>query len=73
MSERRRIRSWWGSPWLWLFLCAVFLVLGVWVWPYLFGGVFVFLPFVWVSRPRGDPMDPRTNGHAKGDRGNTLR
>jgi hypothetical protein len=63
-------RPWWGSPLLWLGLCLVFLVLGWAVWPGLFGGVFIFLPFVWVWRPRHDPrMDPRTNGHTSRDAG----
>lgn len=61
----RRWRPWWGDPWLWLALCAVSVVLGVLVWPWLFGGVFVFLPFVWFRRPKGGPdVDPRTNGHS---------
>lgn len=58
-------RPWWGSPWLWIGVSAAFLVLGLVVWPGLFGGVFLFVPFVWVARPKPDRMDPRTNGHAK--------
>jgi hypothetical protein len=59
-------RPWWGSPWLWLTACAVFLVLGIVVWPGLFGGTFLFLPFVWVWRPRRSrQVDPRTNGHGR--------
>lgn len=65
---RPRSRPWWGSPWLWLGVCGVFAVLGLFVWPGLFGGTFLFLPFVWVWRPRRGPaMDPRTNGHSRGD------
>jgi hypothetical protein len=60
-------RPWWGNPWLWIAVSASFVVLGLFVWPGLFGGVFLFIPFVWVSRPRPDRMDPRTNGHAKRD------
>ena len=60
-------RPWWGSPWLWVGVSAALLVLGLLVWPGLFGGVFLFIPFVWVSRPKPDRMDPRTNGHAKRD------
>jgi hypothetical protein len=61
-------RPWWGNPWLWLVVAGAFLVLGVVVWPGLFGGTFVFLPFVWVWRPRRRrTVDPRTNGH--GSRG----
>jgi hypothetical protein len=59
-------RPWWGNPWIWLGVSAVFLVLGVFVWPALFGGAFLFLPFIWVWRPRrGRDVDPRTNGHER--------
>lgn len=60
-------RPWWGNPLLWLAICAVFFVLGIVVWPGLFGGAFLFLPFVWVARPRRRDVDPRTNGHSKRD------
>ena len=63
-------RPWWGNPWLWVGVCAVSIVLGLIVWPGLFGGVFLVLPFVWVGRPRREPpMDPRTNGHTDRDAG----
>jgi ABC-type Fe3+ transport system permease subunit len=67
----RPARPWWGNPWLWVAACALFAVLGFVVWPGLFGGTFVFLPFVWVWRPRREPKpDPRTNGHSRrGDTG----
>lgn len=58
-------RPWWGNPWLWVSVSAASVLLGLFVWRGLFGGVFLFLPFVWVSRPRTPTMDPRTNGHAK--------
>ena len=61
-------RPWWANPLLWLTVCVVFVLLGVFVWPGLFGGMFLFLPFVWVWRPRRPPpVDPRTNGHARSD------
>ena len=56
-------RPWWGNPWLWLLVSAVSVVLGIFVWPGLFGGTFLFLPFIWVWRPRGKDVDPRANGH----------
>jgi hypothetical protein len=64
-------RPWWGNPWLWLVVCGVFVVLGLVVWRGLFGGTVVFLPFVWIWRPRRAPVvDPRTNGHSRrGDTG----
>lgn len=58
-------RPWWGNPWLWIGVSAAFAVLGLVVWPVLFGGVFLFVPFMWVSRPRTPSMDPRSNGHTK--------
>jgi hypothetical protein len=70
-APARPARPWWESPWLWIVVCGVFIVLGFVVWPGLFGGTFVFLPFVWVWRPRRVPVvDPRTNGHSRrGDTG----
>ena len=59
-------RPWWGNPWLWLAVGVVFVLLGLYVWPGLFGGTFLFLPFIWVWRPRrGRDVDPRANGHEK--------
>jgi uncharacterized protein YjeT (DUF2065 family) len=65
-DPQRPERPWWGNPWLWVAVCLVFVVLGIYVWPGLFGVTFLFLPFIWVWRPRrGRDVDPRTNGHAK--------
>jgi hypothetical protein len=61
---------WWGNPWPWVGLCAASILLGLLVWPGLFGGVVIVLPFVWIGRPRREPrMDPRTNGHTRRDAG----
>jgi hypothetical protein len=64
VSRSRADRPWWGSPWMWLGVSAMFLLLGLLVWPGLIGGTILFLPFVWISRSRrvGQP-DPRSNGH----------
>lgn len=62
-DPRPPARPWWGNPWLWLLVSFVFVVLGIFVWPGLFGGTFLFLPFIWVWRPRRRDIDPRTNGH----------
>jgi hypothetical protein len=63
-------RPWWGNPWLWVGVCAVSILLGLYVWPGLFGGVVLVLPFVWIGRPHHEPkMDPRTNGHTTRDAG----
>ena len=58
-------RPWWGNPWLWVGVSAGFAVLGLLLWRPLLGGVFLFVPFVWISRPRAPAVDPRSNGHAK--------
>jgi hypothetical protein len=74
-GSRRRERSfperpWWGNPLFWVAVCGVSLVLGFFVWPGLFGGAFIVLPFVWIRRPRREPrMDPRKNGHTSRDAG----
>lgn len=57
-------RPWWGNPWLWLGISAAFVALGLVVWPGLLGGIFLFVPFVWLSRPKAPTIDPRSNGHA---------
>jgi hypothetical protein len=63
-DPRPPYRPWWGNPWLWLLVSFVFVLLGIFVWPGLFGGTFLFLPFIWVWRPRRRrEVDPRTNGH----------
>lgn len=53
-------RPWWGNPLVWLGIAAVFVLLGLFVFPKLFGGVFLFLPFFWLRgwrRPvRRDPV-----------------
>ena len=72
-DPKPRPRPWWGSPWLWLGVSAAFLVLGLYVWPGLFGGTFLFLPFIWVWRPRrGRDVDPRANGHERRDDPSSL-
>lgn len=60
-------RPWWGNPWLWVGISAAFVVLGLVVWRGLLGGVFLFVPFVWLSRSKAPTVDPRSNGHAKRD------
>jgi hypothetical protein len=63
-------RPWWGNPWLWVGICTFSILLGLLVWPGLFGGVVLVLPFVWIGRPHREPkMDPRTNGHTNRDAG----
>lgn len=52
-------RPWWGNPFFWLGVSAVFAVLGFLVVPHFFGGVFVFLPFLWITpkRRRRPPVE----------------
>ncbi|MBI3648467.1 MAG: hypothetical protein HY240_06955, partial [Actinobacteria bacterium] len=52
------MRARWGNPWLWLGVCAVFVVLGLFVFPKLFGFTFLFLPFVWMGRRGRAPDQP---------------
>jgi hypothetical protein len=62
------VRPWWGNPWFWLIAGTAFVLLGIFVWPALFGGTFFFLPLIWVWRPRRRrEVDPRTNGHGRRD------
>ena len=58
-------RPWWANPWLWVGFSAVSVVLGFVLWRGLLGGVFLFVPFVWLSRSKTPAVDPRSNGHAK--------
>ena len=43
-------RPWWGNPFLWVGVSAVFVLLGLFVAPKLFGFAFLFLPFIWIRR-----------------------
>jgi hypothetical protein len=58
-------RPWWMNPWLWVGISSASVVLSLVVWRGLLGGVFLFVPFVWLSRPKAPAVDPRSNGHAK--------
>ena len=49
-------RPWWASPLLWVGIAVVFLLLGIFVTPRLFGGTIMFLPFFWI-RPRARSRD----------------
>jgi hypothetical protein len=49
VMAREPERPWWGTPLFWLAVSAVFVLLGLFVWPQLFGGVFLFLPFIWIG------------------------
>ena len=63
-------RPWWRGAWPWIAVCAVSVVLGYVVWPGLFAVPVLALPVAWFRRPRREhPVDPRTNGHAKRERG----
>jgi hypothetical protein len=47
-SEQDAGRHWWSHPFSWVGL-AMFLVLGLFVFPRLLGFTFLFLPFVWIG------------------------
>jgi hypothetical protein len=42
-------RPWWGTPSFWVGVCAVFVLLGLFVFPRLLGFTFLLLPFVWLG------------------------
>jgi hypothetical protein len=65
-------RPWWGDPLLWVGVAVVSVILGVFVWPGLFGFTFIALPFVWWRRPKPTSGDPRTNGHSHRDAGSFM-
>jgi hypothetical protein len=66
----RRSRPWWGHPGLWILVSAGFVLLGLFVFPKLFGITFVFLPFLWVGGLwRGRPRSGDAHGRPRpGDR-----
>jgi hypothetical protein len=53
-------RPWWGSPVVWVAASAAFVLLGVFVFPRLFGFTILFLPFLLArSFGRRRPEDGR--------------
>ena len=70
LERSPRPRPWWGSPWLWIGITVVAVLLGAFVWVGLYALVLVVVPLVVWQRPnRGPAVDPRTNGHARRDAG----
>jgi hypothetical protein len=68
----RRTRSWWGRPGLWVLVSATSVLLGVFVFPKLFGFTFIFLPFLWpflggLRRGRHGPREDREGRSETGD------
>jgi hypothetical protein len=53
-------RPWWGYPGAWVAISAVFVLLGLMVFPRLLGFTFVFLPLIWMRGfgRRREPRDP---------------
>ena len=45
-------RPWQARPSSWLLITALFLFIGLFVTPKIFGGVFLFFPFLWMRGPR---------------------
>ena len=45
-------RPWWGNPLVWLAVSAVFVLVGVFLAPRFLPGVVVFIPFLWLAKPR---------------------
>jgi hypothetical protein len=52
-------RPWWGYPGAWIAISAVFVLLGLMVFPRLLGFTFVFLPLIWMRGfgRRREPQD----------------
>jgi hypothetical protein len=65
--RERPTRPWWANPLVWLGLGLVSVLLGVFVWPGLFGFTFIFIPILWWRRPKTPELDPRSNGHSHRD------
>jgi hypothetical protein len=68
----RPARPWWGNPLVWVAIGLVSVVLGVLVWPGLFGFTFIFIPILWWRTPKTPPLDPRSNGHTHRDAGSFM-
>lgn len=55
-------RPWWANPVVWALASGLFVLVGLLVAPKLFGGIFLFLPFIWMSglgrRRPGGPRGP---------------
>ncbi len=71
LERARRSRPWWGNPAVWLLISMAFVLLGLFVFPKLFGFTFLFLPFVWIRglwrrRPPEDGVPGRPD--AEGER-----
>lgn len=43
-------RPWWGNPVVWLLVGSAFSVVGLFVFPRIFGFALLFLPFIWIGR-----------------------
>jgi polyferredoxin len=65
-------RPWWGNPLVWLAIGLVSVLLGVFVWPGLFGFTFIFIPIRWWRTPKTPRLDPRSNGHTHRDAGSFM-
>lgn len=53
----------WGDPRLWLAAALPLLLVGLVLAPKIFGGAIVFLPFLWIVRPRaGSRRSPDGGG-----------
>ncbi len=65
-------RPWWANPLLWVAIGLISVLLGVFVWPWLFGFTFIAVPLVWWGKPRTPSIDPRSNGHTHRDAGSFM-
>jgi uncharacterized membrane protein YfcA len=67
-----RPRPWWANPLVWLAIGVVSVLLGIFVWPGLFGFTFIVIPILWWRRPKAPALDPRSNGHTHRDAGSFM-
>lgn len=49
LVRERRSRPCWGHPGVWILVSAGFVLLGLFVFPKLFGFTLIFVPFLWVG------------------------
>src|SRR5436305_14964067 len=56
-QRRLAPRPWWSSPWLWLGVGVVSMVLAVCGWAWLFGFTFVAIPRAGIGRLRAEAVE----------------
>ena len=65
-------RPWWGNPVVWLLVGSAFAIVGLFVFPKIFGFAFLFLPFIWIGRFGRRRWNPDDADRRRGDDGPTA-